>query len=201
MTPSNLSDNDLHTPAPQQEPNADIKYSALERLDIKFGELIGAIEEKQIDGQLSSKDHGDYELVCYCRSFIKAELEKERRSLPHTPAPEKPRPPCEECIYQSQAAEHILAPEPIIPPVCSCSSYSSCDECIASARDRVNAIKSESVRAATLAARNNTIREMLTYFKFGCPGGSVSPICDMCGANPYCIELRQSTTAGDEHHE
>jgi len=65
--------------------NPDMKYSALERLDIKFGELIGAIEEKQIDGQLSSKDHGDYELVCYCRGFIREELEKEFRSRPIQP--------------------------------------------------------------------------------------------------------------------
>lgn len=65
--------------------NPDMKYSALERLDIKFTELIGAIEEKQVDGQLSSKDHSDYELVCYCRGFIKAELEKERRTT-HTSA-------------------------------------------------------------------------------------------------------------------
>ena len=67
--------------------NPDMKYTALERLDIKFSELIGAIEEKQVDGQLSSKDHGDYELICYCRGFIKAELERERRTRPHTPAP------------------------------------------------------------------------------------------------------------------
>lgn len=64
------------------EPNPDMKYSALERLDIKFSELIGAIDEKQVDGQLSNKDHGDYEMVCYCRGFIRKELEMERRSHP-----------------------------------------------------------------------------------------------------------------------
>jgi len=81
------------TPArqPEPQPNPDMNYSALERLDIKFTELIGAIEEKQVDGQLSSKDHGDYELVCYCRGFIRAELEKERRAT-HTSTPN----PCEE---------------------------------------------------------------------------------------------------------
>jgi len=78
----------MTTRQPHPQPNPDMNYSALERLDIKFSELIGAIEEKQVDGQLSSKDHGDYELVCYCRGFIKAELEKERRtSHSSQPAP------------------------------------------------------------------------------------------------------------------
>ncbi|MFA5382619.1 MAG: hypothetical protein WC356_05600 [Candidatus Micrarchaeia archaeon] len=81
------------TPA-RQPLNPDMRYSALERLDIKFTELIGAIEETQVDGQLSSKNHGDYELVCYCRGFIRAELEKERRAThtsPPAPAPDKPK--------------------------------------------------------------------------------------------------------------
>jgi len=55
--------------------------------------------------------------------------------------------------------------------------------------------KAATASAATLSARKDTIRELLTNFKFGCPGGVISPICDMCGANQYCIELRQSTTA------
>lgn len=38
--------------------------------------------------------------------------------------------------------------------------------------------------------RKLTIKELLTHFKFLCPGGDLTPMCDMCGANPYCIELR-----------
>lgn len=40
--------------------------------------------------------------------------------------------------------------------------------------------------------RENTIIELLTYFKFSCPGGEPSPICDICGASPFCIDLRNA---------
>ena len=95
--------------------NPDMKYSAIERLDIKFTELIGAIEEKQVDGQLSSKDHGDYELVCYCRGFIKAELEKERRATTTSP----PAPGglvCEICHKQMEATAAKAEREKMLKP-------------------------------------------------------------------------------------
>lgn len=38
--------------------------------------------------------------------------------------------------------------------------------------------------------RSETIWEVLKHLKFNCPGGEATPICDMCNANLYCIELR-----------
>jgi hypothetical protein len=55
--------------------------------------------------------------------------------------------------------------------------------------------KAEAARTATLKSRTDTIYELLKHFKFNCPGEQPTPICDLCGANMYCIELRQSTTA------
>jgi hypothetical protein len=39
-------------------------------------------------------------------------------------------------------------------------------------------------------ARHSAIYEILKDFKFACPGGEITPICDLCGANLYCNELR-----------
>lgn len=43
---------------------------------------------------------------------------------------------------------------------------------------------------AAAEARHAAIYEILTDLKFACPGGEPTPICDLCGANRYCIELR-----------
>jgi len=42
-------------------------------------------------------------LVSWCRNVDK--IRSRLSTRPHPQEPDKPRPPCEECIYQSQAAE------------------------------------------------------------------------------------------------
>jgi len=44
--------------------------------------------------------------------------------------------------------------------------------------------------AAREQERKDTIFELLKHFKFACPSDPVNPICGMCGANKYCVELR-----------
>jgi hypothetical protein len=51
---------------------------------------------------------------------------------------------------------------------------------------------------AARKAREDTIWELLTHFGFSCPGGELTPICDMCGANAYCIELRSTQQQAGE---
>ncbi len=38
--------------------------------------------------------------------------------------------------------------------------------------------------------RKDTIWKLLKHFKFACPGEPITPICNMCGANKYCEEIR-----------
>jgi aromatic ring-cleaving dioxygenase len=52
------------------------------------------------------------------------------------------------------------------------------------------ACKEDVAEKAAAEARHAAIYEILTDLKFACPGGEPTPICDLCGANRYCIELR-----------
>lgn len=47
--------------------------------------------------------------------------------------------------------------------------------------------------AIAIAARRETIYELLKHLKFACPGAPRSCICDVCGADQYCTELRSVT--------
>ena len=96
-----------HTPSTTEAPEQgkEPMYSALERLDLKFTELIGAIEERQVDGMLSDKDHSDYELVCYCRQFIRDEIKATRAR----PAQKISKCGCDGCPKDT---EHLDCPMP-----------------------------------------------------------------------------------------
>ena len=50
--------------------------------------------------------------------------------------------------------------------------------------------KEDVAEKAAVGARHAAIYEILTDLEFACPGGEPTPICDLCGANRYCIELR-----------
>ena len=70
-----------------------------------------------------------------------------------------------------------------------------CDICLlndlaANDYEKLKAHDAEVAEKAATEARHAAIYEILTDLKFACPGGEPTPICDLCGANRYCIELR-----------
>lgn len=66
---------------------------------------------------------------------------------------------------------------------------SACEECEVLCCPDFGEQHNAAIRNAT---RQETIYEILKHFRFSCPGGEVTSICDLCGANQYCNEIRQS---------
>jgi len=81
--------------------------------------------------------HCDHECVCmgYCnRNEMYDDLPCKKTACEYDTRPHTPAAPATE-------------PDIIIPPKCSCSSYTSCDECMEGARERVMHIKQEAAKA------------------------------------------------------
>jgi hypothetical protein len=134
-------------------------------------------KQSSMEKQPQQPEHCNHE--CVCQEYI---LEKRNWHAVN----QKCGDPCNhnlteedyKCQHDTRSQPtHPCAPDPSIDCFWQCKHYKRLQE--------------EVTRAITLAARKDTIRELLRHFKFNCPGESISPICDMCNANPYCIELRQ----------
>ena len=67
-----------------------------------------------------------------------------------------------------------------------CTDIGNCDEICQHSR----IYSPVQMQQAIARARVDVIYEILKDLKFSCPGGDLTPICDLCGANKYCIELR-----------
>lgn len=53
-------------------------YSPLEQLELEFTKMIGAVEERSVDGQLTTEDHTKYEMLCLCRERVKRKISEKR---------------------------------------------------------------------------------------------------------------------------
>ena len=82
------------------------------------------------------------------KAILKETIDNMSYLRPHTTTPDKPRPPCEECIWQ-----HTTAPDKRVPYIECNHSYSSCP---------INweAHNKAIARAATLAADKEHVRDL-----------------------------------------
>jgi hypothetical protein len=128
----------------------------------------------------------DNERICY---LYKNAMVGKKRKGPCNISP---------CISDTRSRP---APSPEKRTYQSCNMHFSCpdgEECWYWSEDyywdcgRGAQILMEAEKNAAAQSRQNTIYEMLKDLGFGCPGKPLTPICDLCKANKYCIELRHT---------